>query len=238
MTKKIITVFGATGAQGGGLARAILADKDSEFALRAVTRKPDSEAAKALAAAGARDRGGRHGRCRQRAACDGGRVRRLLRHELLGTLFAGQGTGAGQGDGRWRGSRRAEARDLVDAGGHARVLSGRWQAHAGADGQVQRAALRRQGRGQQVLHRARADDAAQHVVLLGQPDPLRHGPEEGTGRRAGVHVADGRQEAARHRRRGHRQVRLRHLQGRRRERRQDLRDRRRAPDRLRRWPRR
>ena len=53
MTKKIITVFGATGAQGGGLARAILADKDSEFALRAVTRKPDSEAAKALAAAGA-----------------------------------------------------------------------------------------------------------------------------------------------------------------------------------------
>ena len=53
MTKKIITVFGATGAQGGGLARAILADKDSEFALRAVTRKPESEAAKALAAAGA-----------------------------------------------------------------------------------------------------------------------------------------------------------------------------------------
>jgi uncharacterized protein YbjT (DUF2867 family) len=53
MTKKIITVFGATGAQGGGLAHAILADKDGEFALRAVTRKPDSEAAKALAAAGA-----------------------------------------------------------------------------------------------------------------------------------------------------------------------------------------
>ena len=53
MTKKIITVFGATGAQGGGLAHAILADKDSEFALRAVTRKPDSDAAKALAAAGA-----------------------------------------------------------------------------------------------------------------------------------------------------------------------------------------
>lgn len=53
MTKKIVTVFGATGAQGGGLAHAILADKDSEFALRAVTRRPDSDAAKALAAAGA-----------------------------------------------------------------------------------------------------------------------------------------------------------------------------------------
>ncbi len=53
MAKKIITVFGATGAQGGGLARAILNDPDSEFTVRAVTRNPDSDAAKALAAAGA-----------------------------------------------------------------------------------------------------------------------------------------------------------------------------------------
>ena len=53
MTKKIITVFGATGAQGGGLARSILADKAGEFAVRAVTRKPDSDSARALAAAGA-----------------------------------------------------------------------------------------------------------------------------------------------------------------------------------------
>lgn len=53
MTKKVIAVFGATGAQGGGLARAILADKNSDFVARAVTHKPDSEAAKTLAAAGA-----------------------------------------------------------------------------------------------------------------------------------------------------------------------------------------
>jgi uncharacterized protein YbjT (DUF2867 family) len=53
MTKKIITVFGSTGAQGGGLARAILADPKSEFAVRAVTRKPDSDSARALTAAGA-----------------------------------------------------------------------------------------------------------------------------------------------------------------------------------------
>jgi uncharacterized protein YbjT (DUF2867 family) len=50
---KIITVFGATGAQGGGLARAILADPQRRFALRAVTRKPESAAARALAQAGA-----------------------------------------------------------------------------------------------------------------------------------------------------------------------------------------
>jgi uncharacterized protein YbjT (DUF2867 family) len=53
MTKKLITVIGATGAQGGGLAKAILADKSGDFSVRAVTRKPDGDAAKALAAAGA-----------------------------------------------------------------------------------------------------------------------------------------------------------------------------------------
>ena len=51
--KKIITVFGATGAQGGGLARSILADADGPFAVRAVTRNAGSDAARSLAAAGA-----------------------------------------------------------------------------------------------------------------------------------------------------------------------------------------
>lgn len=53
MAKKIIVVFGATGAQGGGLAQAILNDPDSEFTVRAVTRDPNSEKAKALAQKGA-----------------------------------------------------------------------------------------------------------------------------------------------------------------------------------------
>jgi uncharacterized protein YbjT (DUF2867 family) len=51
--KKIIVVFGATGAQGGGLARAILNDKNSGFAVRAVTRDPNSDKVKELAAMGA-----------------------------------------------------------------------------------------------------------------------------------------------------------------------------------------
>jgi uncharacterized protein YbjT (DUF2867 family) len=50
---KLIAVVGATGAQGGALARAILADPSGEFAVRALTRNPDSGAAKDLAAAGA-----------------------------------------------------------------------------------------------------------------------------------------------------------------------------------------
>src|SRR5688572_22173085 len=51
--KKIIAVTGATGSQGGGLARAILADPSGGFAVRAVTRDPSKDKAKALAAKGA-----------------------------------------------------------------------------------------------------------------------------------------------------------------------------------------
>jgi uncharacterized protein YbjT (DUF2867 family) len=51
--RKVIAVVGATGAQGGGLARAILADAGGGFAVRALTRKPDSDAARELAARGA-----------------------------------------------------------------------------------------------------------------------------------------------------------------------------------------
>lgn len=51
--KKIIAVVGATGSQGGGLVRAIVNDPDGGFTARALTRNPDSDAAKQLAAAGA-----------------------------------------------------------------------------------------------------------------------------------------------------------------------------------------
>ncbi|HEX2217318.1 MAG TPA: NmrA/HSCARG family protein [Gemmatimonadales bacterium] len=51
--KKIIAVVGATGAQGGGLVRAILADRNGPFRARALTRNVNSEKARALAAAGA-----------------------------------------------------------------------------------------------------------------------------------------------------------------------------------------
>jgi uncharacterized protein YbjT (DUF2867 family) len=51
--KKIIVVTGATGAQGGALANAILEDAGSEFAVRALTRDPSSEKARRLADLGA-----------------------------------------------------------------------------------------------------------------------------------------------------------------------------------------
>jgi uncharacterized protein YbjT (DUF2867 family) len=51
--KKIIAVVGATGAQGGGLVRAILGDSSGAFAVRALTRDVDSEKAQELAKLGA-----------------------------------------------------------------------------------------------------------------------------------------------------------------------------------------
>src|SRR5688572_29016421 len=51
--KNVIAVVGATGAQGGGLARSILEDSEGAFAVRALTRNPGSDAARKLAEQGA-----------------------------------------------------------------------------------------------------------------------------------------------------------------------------------------
>jgi len=51
--KKIIAVAGATGAQGGGLVRAIQSDASGGFKARALTRDVNSDKAKALAKLGA-----------------------------------------------------------------------------------------------------------------------------------------------------------------------------------------
>jgi uncharacterized protein YbjT (DUF2867 family) len=51
--KRIIAVVGATGAQGGGLVRAIMDDPDGGFTARALTRNVDSPKAQELAALGA-----------------------------------------------------------------------------------------------------------------------------------------------------------------------------------------
>ena len=51
--KKILAVVGATGAQGGGLVRSILADRSGEFRARVLTRDPKSPKAQELAKLGA-----------------------------------------------------------------------------------------------------------------------------------------------------------------------------------------
>ncbi len=52
MDKKVIAVVGATGAQGGGLVKAILDDPQGGFSARALTRDPKTDKAKKLADAG------------------------------------------------------------------------------------------------------------------------------------------------------------------------------------------
>ena len=51
--RKVIAVFGATGAQGGGLARAIIADPEQRFSVRAITRDASSAQARELSRLGA-----------------------------------------------------------------------------------------------------------------------------------------------------------------------------------------
>src|SRR3954453_14248485 len=50
---KTIVVVGATGAQGGGLVRAIQTDPNREFRARAIARDPNSPKARELSALGA-----------------------------------------------------------------------------------------------------------------------------------------------------------------------------------------
>jgi uncharacterized protein YbjT (DUF2867 family) len=52
-SRKTIAVVGATGAQGGGMVRAIVQDPEGAFAARALTRQPTSEKAAELARLGA-----------------------------------------------------------------------------------------------------------------------------------------------------------------------------------------
>ncbi|MEJ5366765.1 MAG: NmrA/HSCARG family protein [Bryobacteraceae bacterium] len=51
--KPVVAIAGATGAQGGGLAQSILRDPQSPFAVRALTRNPESARARELARLGA-----------------------------------------------------------------------------------------------------------------------------------------------------------------------------------------
>ena len=211
--KKIIAVVGATGAQGGGLARAILADPAGGFAARALTRKPDSENARELAARGAprswpatsttRSRSkkafaGAHG-----AYC----VTNYWEHFSTERELAQAR--------RWPRPRRRRASNHVIwstledtrkwvplSDDRMPTLMGRYKVpHFDSKGEAD----------QRLHRRRRADDVPADVLLLGQLHRLRHGAEEGAGRPPRAHASDGRQEAAVDRRRGHRPLRVRHL---------------------------
>ena len=152
-TRKSLQYWARQARKAADSCRAILADAAGGFACRAVTRDTSKDKAKALASAG---RGSREGRPRRRREPEEGvrrRVRRLRRHEFLGALLGREGEDPGEEHRRRRQSRRRQARDLVDARRHAQAHEARRQAHADAAGEVPRAALRREGRGERVFQR-------------------------------------------------------------------------------------
>ncbi len=52
MPQKLITVFGATGAQGSSILRSLAANTSTPFTLRGITRNPSSDSAQQLSALG------------------------------------------------------------------------------------------------------------------------------------------------------------------------------------------
>ncbi len=91
--------------------------------------------------------------------------------------------------------------DLVDARRHAQVGAADRQSHADAHGKIQGRPFRRQGRSRQHLprHWACPTTFLYTSFYWDNFDQLRHGSEARSGRSAGDHLADGRQETARHR---------------------------------------
>ena len=211
--KKIIAVVGATGAQGGGLVRAILADKSGSFAARAITRNPSSEKAQALRAAGAEVVAADADKPETLGQAFAGCLRRLLvtnfwehfspeRELTQARNMAQAAKAAGVQHVIW--STLEDTRKWVPLeDDRMPTLMGKYKVpHFDAKGEADA-----------DLPRARrADHVPADRVLLGQPDLLRDGSPAGAGRDPGDHLPDGRQEAARHRGGRHRQVRLRHLQ--------------------------
>ena len=197
---KIIAVVGATGAQGGGLVRAILADLRGGYRARALTRHPDSVKAKALAAAGA-----------EVVAAD------LDDPASLESAFAGA-HGAFCLTNFWE--HFSPELELAQAERQARAAKAAGVRHAiwSTLEDVRKWVPLSDNRmptlmGKYKVPHFDAKGEADHFfrdngvpttlpadrVLLGQPDLLRRRPPARPRRRARDHVSDGRQEAARHR---------------------------------------
>ena len=234
---KVIAIVGATGAQGGGLARAILDDPQGASPSRALTRKVDGDKARALAARGA-----------EVVAAD------LDDEESLTKAFAGA-YGAFCLTNFWE--HFSPERELAQAKNMARAAKAAALQHviwSTLDDTRKRVPLDddrmptlmgkykvphfdAKGEADAVLpRRGRADHVPADVVLLGEHDRFRRGSAEGAGRPLCDHVPAGRQGHAVDCRRGYRALRLRHLQARLGVHRPHGRDRRRASHRYAKWP--
>ena len=199
---KIIAVIGATGAQGGGLVRAIASDTSGAFkAPRHHLAIPDSDKAQGARQAGC-------GRSSPADVDDEASLRRAFdgAHGAFCVTFFWAHFSAGEGDGR---GARSMAQAAKDAGvkhviwstledtrkliplsdDRMPTLQGKYKVpHFDAQGRSRRHASRELGVPTTFL----AD-----VVLLGELHLLRHGPEEGSGRQARADASDGQTRSCR-----------------------------------------
>ena len=212
--RKIIAVVGATGAQGGGLAHAILRDRGGSFAARALTRKPDSDKAKALADAGAEVVGGEPRRRSVAAEAFAARTAPTASPIFWEHFSPERGAGPGDGHGARRQGRRRAARrsgppwrtrgswvPLDDD--RMPTLMGKYKVpHFDAKGEAD-AVFPSAGVPTTFLLTAFYWDNFIHFGM---------GPKPGPTARWLLTLPMGDEQAARDRGRGYREVRLRHLQ--------------------------
>ena len=194
--KKIIAVVGSTGSQGGGLARRFSTTRTAGSPSARSRAIPTRTRPRRSPAKGAEVVKADLDDVESLKKAFAGAYGVYARHELLGALLRREGKGAGEEHRRRREGRRRQARHLVDARRHAQADEARRQADADAAGEVPRAALRREGRGQRVL-RGPAGHVSRDVVLLGQPLHVRPRAEEGRRRQLQLGVPDGQREAGR-----------------------------------------
>ena len=213
--KKIIAVMGATGAQGGGLVRAILNDPNGGFAARAITRDVNSDKAKELAALGA-----------EVVAGD------LDDPESIKKAFEGA-YGAFCVTFFWAHfspeKEIAHAKAMAEAAKHAGIKHVVWSSLEDTRKWIPLSDDRMptlQGK-YKVPHFDAKGEADQQFTALGLPLTILlasfywdnaiyfgMGPQRGADGKLTLTLPDGRQKACGHRGGGYRQVRLRHLQGR------------------------
>ena len=151
--KKIIAVVGATGAQGGGLVRAIVADRAGPFTARALTRNADSGRARELASQGVEViEADLDEETSLRKAFDGAygayvvtnfwaqRTPEQENERTRAEMELDQAAAAARAQGR-----RTAARGVVHPGGHPAALSAARHRRPECTGQLQDSAFRRQG---------------------------------------------------------------------------------------------
>ena len=199
---KIIAVVGATGAQGGGLVRAILADQRGGYRARALTRHPDSVKAQALAAAGAEVVAADLDDPASLESAFAGAYGAFCRDQLLGALLARSGSSP-------RPSAMAQA---AKAAGVRSTRSGpRWKTRGSGCRSTTTACPRSWASTRCRTSTPRAKPITSFATTACRPhflltafywDNLIYfgaGPQRGPDGVLGDHLSDGRQEASRHR---------------------------------------